>query len=70
MKTSRFVATIDQAIAREELLEPFRPSDVEVACPGFAHSTYSCFLPKHARNNPDGNKEYFERIEPDLYRRL
>ena len=70
MKTSRLVAKIDEAIAIGLLHEPFRPSDVRAACPGFAHKTYNCFLPKHAINNPDNNIVHFEKVEPGLYRRL
>ena len=70
MKTSRLVAEIDKAIASGRLLEPFRPSDVQAACPGFAHTTYKCFLPKHAINNPDNNKVHFEKVELGLYKRL
>ena len=70
MKTSRLVAEIDKAIANEQLHQPFRASDVRAACPGFAHTTYNTFLPKHARNNPDNNKIHFEKVELGLYRRL
>ena len=70
MKTSRLVTEIDRAIARGQLHESFRPSDVRVACPGFAHTTYNTFLVKHALNNPDNNKVHFEKLERGLYRRL
>jgi len=70
MKTSRLVAEIDKAIAKEQLHQPFRASDVRAVCPGFAHTTYNTFLPKHARNNPDSNKVHFKRVDPGLYRRL
>ena len=70
MRPSRLVAEIDRAIARKQLQQPFRASDVRAACPGFAHTTYNCFLPKHVPNNPDRNREHFEKVERGLYRRL
>jgi hypothetical protein len=70
MRPSRLVAEIDRAIKAGQLHEPFRASDARAACPGFAHTTYNCFLPKHALNNPDRNKEHFEKVERGLYRRL
>ena len=70
MKTSRVVAKIDEAIAQGKLQQPFRPVEIQAACPGFAESTYHCFLPKHAQNNPDNNKVYFERVKPGVYRRI
>ncbi len=70
MKISKLVVEIDKAIAGGRLHEPFRPSDVRAACPGFAHKTYNCFLPKHAVNNPDNNKVHFEKVGLGLYRRL
>ncbi len=70
MKTSRLVVEIDRAIKRGKLHEPFRGSNVRAACSGFAYTTYSTFLPKHALNNPGNNKVHFEKVEPGLYRRL
>ncbi len=70
MKTSRLVVEIDRAIERGKLHEPFRGSDVRAACPGFAHTTYCTFLPKHTLNNPDNNKVHFEKVGAGLYRRL
>ena len=68
--TSRFVKEIDRAIATGKLHEPFRAEDLRRAIPtGFAFNTYSHFLSKHVRGN-GRYKEYFERIEPGLYRRL
>jgi hypothetical protein len=70
MRMSRLVIEIDKAIADGRLHEPFRPSDIRAACPGFAHQTYDCFLPKHAADSPDNNRVHFEKEEPGLYRRL
>jgi hypothetical protein len=68
--TSRFVAEIDRAIKEGRLREPFRASDLRKAFGGFAFNTYSHFLSKHVLNNPVHYKEYFDRIELGLYRRL
>jgi len=70
MRTSRLVVEIDRAIKEGKLREPFRGSDIRAVCPGFAHSTYNTFLPKHTLNNPDNNKVHFTKVEPGLYRRL
>ena len=70
MKTSRLVAEIDEAIANGQIHQPFRAPDVRTACSDFAYSTYITFLPKHARNNPDNRKAYFEKVGLGLYRRL
>ena len=70
MRISRLVVEIDRAIEGGKLREPFRGSDVRAVCPGFAHTTYNTFLPKHTLNNPDNNKVHFERVELGLYRRL
>lgn len=70
MKTSRFVVAVDRAIKDDKLREPFRASDLRRAVKGFTHDTHSNFPPKHRRGNPRGYKEYFEQIEPGLYRRL
>jgi len=69
MKTSRFVAEIDRAIEEGRLHKPFRAEDLREAFGGFAFNTYSHFLSKHVRGN-GRYKEYFERIELGLYRRL
>ena len=70
MRISRLVVEIDKAIADGRLQEPFRPSDLRAACPGFARITYNCFLPKHAVKNLDNNKVHFEKVGRGLYRRL
>lgn len=58
-KASRFVQDIKEAVRTGRLKEPFRASDVKVACPGWSDRTYSNFLPKHRRGNPRGYTEYF-----------
>ena len=58
-KTSRFVEDIKEAVRTGRLKEPFRASDVKVACPGWSERTYSNFLPKHRKGNPGGCTEYF-----------
>ena len=70
MRKSRFVHAIRIAVKEGHLREPFRAHDVKEVCPGFADHTYPVFLPKHRRGNPGGYTEYFERIEPGLYRLL
>ena len=59
MKTSRFVEDIGEAVRSGRLKEPFRALDVKRACLGWAEKTYSVFLPKHRKENPSSNKEYF-----------
>jgi len=56
---SKFARDIRSAVCRERLKQPFRADDVRRACPGWAKSTYSVFLPKHRKGNPDGYTEYF-----------
>ena len=58
---SRFVDDIREAIRDGPLLEPFRPSDVRRACPGWARATYSTFLPAHRVDNPHGYVAYCAR---------
>ena len=59
--------TIVDAISSGLLKEPFRSADVEESCPGFAKNTYKNFLAKHAKRNPSGTTELFERIDRGLY---
>ena len=68
--TSKLVAAIDQAIKDNKLHEPFRAACLRKAFGGFADNTYSNFLPKHRRGNPGDCKEYFERTDSGLYKRL
>jgi hypothetical protein len=55
-------AAIVKAIKTGVLLEPFSREDFRKACPGLGSGTYNAFLDKHARGNPGGNSELFERV--------
>ena len=70
MKYSRFVVEIDNALNSGKLKEPFHGKDIRAVCPGFAPTTYTTFLPKHAMGNPDNYKVHFERVRCGLYRRV
>ncbi len=59
---------IVQAVKAGRLLEPFTTNDFATACPGFGLGTYKAFLNKHARGNPGGNSELFERVAPGSFR--
>jgi len=52
------------------LVEPLSKADFEAKCPGFGAGTYNAFLDKHARENPGGNTELFERVSPGKFRCL
>lgn len=64
---SRFAEDIRNAVRSGSLKEPFRASDVKLACPGWAERTYSVFLAKHRRGNPGGYAEYFVRHSKGSY---
>ena len=53
---------IINAIKTGKLKEPFSKQDFQDACPGFGNGTYNAFLDKHAKGNPGGNSELFERV--------
>jgi hypothetical protein len=44
------------------LPKTFSAADCRKACPGYARRTYNTFLSKHAKGNPGGYREYFERV--------
>jgi hypothetical protein len=54
--------SIVNAVKKGRLQEPFTSKDFKRVCPGFAEGTYGTFLSKHAKGNPDGNTELFERV--------
>jgi hypothetical protein len=62
--------TIIKAITAGKLIEPFTSQDFQKHCPGLGDGTYNAFLPKHARGNPGGNSELFERVGPGKFRCL
>ena len=61
---SKFMRDIRGAAKEGRLQARFRADDLRRACPGWAHQTYSAFLPKHRVGNPGGYWAYFER-HPD-----
>ena len=65
-----FATQIYAAVKSQKLKEPFGPSDVKRACPGWAKRTYTVFLSKHAVGNPGKVSELFERVEQGQYRTL
>jgi hypothetical protein len=65
-----FASQIYDAVVQGKLKEPFGPSDVREACPGWNDRTYSVFLPKHRVGNPGGETELFEQVGEGLYRTL
>ena len=64
---SDFVIAVRSALREGKLKTPFRAKEVKEACPGWAASTYSVFLPKHRVGNTGGNTAYFKRHEKGLY---
>jgi hypothetical protein len=63
-----FASQIYAAVFAGHLEEPFRAEDVRLACPGWAYSTYSTFLAKHAVGNPGKATELFRRVSLGRYR--
>lgn len=59
-----------QAVRNGALGEPFSRADFRAACPGLGAGTYNAFLDKHARGNPGGNSELFERVSPGRFKCL
>ena len=64
------ITSIDKALQKGTLQQPFGSSDFKVACPGFAENTYHTFLSKHSVCNPGRNTEYFKRVKRGLYNRI
>jgi hypothetical protein len=61
-------ADIKKAVDSGKLTPPFSAADVRQACPDYAPTTYSNFLPKHRKGNPGGYTEHFRRLAPGRYR--
>jgi hypothetical protein len=68
--THKVYKAIIKAIKAGELTEPFTKQDFQMCCPGLGDGTYNAFLPKHAKGNPGGNSELFERVRPGQFRCL
>ncbi len=62
-----FGSQIFEAVNSRRLAEPFGPSDVQRACPGWADKTYQVFLPKHAVGN-GRTTELFIRVAAGKYK--
>jgi len=56
---------IREAIKNGELVQPFRPADVNRA---LSIDYAGVFLPKHRVGNPGGYTEHFAQLERGLYR--
>jgi len=61
---------IISAINSGNLIEPFTMQDFEKSCQSLGKGTYNAFLYKHAKGNPGGNSELFERIGVGKFRCL
>ncbi len=61
---------IIQALMNGTLVEPFSWADFLAACPGLGCGTYTTFLHKHARGNPGGNSELFQRVSAGQFKCL
>jgi len=64
---SRFVEDVRRAADEGRLPVRFRSDDVRSACPGWADSTYSVFLPKHRQGNPGEYTAYFHQHADGSY---
>ena len=60
----RVYGAIVKAVRSGRLREPFSQDDFRIACRGFGEGIYKAFLSKHARENPGGASELFEREAP------
>ncbi|MFA5181225.1 MAG: hypothetical protein WC405_07870 [Syntrophales bacterium] len=61
---------IVRAIKAGILTEPFTSQDFRTSCPGLGNGTYNAFLHKHAKGNPKGNSELFERVATGQFKCL
>jgi len=68
MKGHNIYRAIVKAVKEGRLNEPFTKEDFRRACPGFGEGTYNAFLGKHRVDNPRGNTELFELVEPGKFR--
>ena len=60
--THKVYTAIIKAVREKRLKEPFTSCNVRRACPEINPRTPGTFLPKHAKGNPGGNSELFEKI--------
>ncbi len=67
MRQRNFAEAVRLAVREGRLKEPFGGPDVEVACPGYASTTYATFLAKHCEGNPDSRREFFRRVSRGRY---
>lgn len=65
-----FSSQIYAAVEKGRLKEPFGPSDVKRACPGWAERTYTNFLSKHRVGNPSKTTELFEQVASGQFRTI
>lgn len=59
---------IVKAVINGSLQEPFNKKAFRKACPNFGSGTYNAFLWKHAKGNPGGTSELFEKVDRGLFR--
>jgi hypothetical protein len=58
------------AVREGIMQEPFSAEDFRRSCPGFGSGTYQAFLWKHAKGNPGGQSELFEKVARGSFRLL
>jgi len=66
----RVYSAIVAVVRSGQLTEPFTQADFQRACPGFGLGTYTAFLHKHRLDNPGGNSELFELVNPGQFKLL
>ena len=49
----KMITQIREAVVKNKLIEPFYPSDIKKAVPGWANQTYHVFPWKHCLQNPE-----------------
>lgn len=62
--------SIVEAVREKRLKEPFTSGNVRRDCPEINPRTPGTFLPKHAKGNPGGNSELFDKVGRGSYRLL
>ncbi len=67
MANHQVYGAIVKAVKVGIITEPFSKDRFREACPGFCNGTYNAFLDKHARGNPGGNSELFDRVSPGRF---
>jgi len=58
------------AVREGRIQEPFTAANVRRGCPEINPTTPGTFLPKHAKDNPGGQSELFEKVARGLFRLL